>query len=133
MNSILALAAAGVLALGSPQDKKEPPDHIQPLPMPKNGMADFWKQFVYPEEAKKKGIQGTVYVTATVDETGKVVAVKVARGGHPILDSAAIAAVRATPFSPGRHEGKPVKAEVTIPIKFQLADSVKVQRKAPHQ
>lgn len=40
----------------------------------------------YPEEAKKNGIQGKVYVSFVVDEQGKVTNAKIERGVEATLD-----------------------------------------------
>jgi len=48
---------------------------------------------VYPELAKRARVSGTVILTVTVDEQGNVTDVNVLQG-HPLLDQAAIAAVR---------------------------------------
>ena len=47
---------------------------------------DIAKTVKYPEEAAKKGVQGKVYVTFVVDEQGKTVDSKIARGVDPLLD-----------------------------------------------
>lgn len=132
MKRMIALVGfvSAMTALAAGQSQKDSVDQVQPLPMPLHGMPDLWKRFVYPEMAVEQKIQGTVYVKASVDEKGNVVAVKVMKGVHALLDSAAVRAVRDTPFSPGMHEGKAVKSEVTIPIKFELQGSEKSRQKS---
>ena len=125
---VFLVTAMTALAVG--QDQKDSTARVEPIPMPIHGMSDLMKRVVYPEMAVKGNIQGTVYVKASVDEKGNVVAAKVLKGAHPLLDSAAVKAVRETPFSPGIHEGKPVKSEVTVPIKFSLQASEKSPQKS---
>jgi protein TonB len=70
----------------------------------------------YPEKARDLEIEGRVVLELTVDGTGKVVAVKVVKSLHPLLDKAAIAAARKMQFRPGTVNGTPV--EVKIPYTF---------------
>ncbi|MGH9604903.1 MAG: energy transducer TonB [Terracidiphilus sp.] len=55
---------------------------------------------VYPEIAKRMGIEGEVHIAATVNADGKVTGVKEVSGNH-ILSLAAEDAVRRWKFDPG--------------------------------
>ncbi len=74
---------------------------------------------VYPEAARKAGIQGVVLVEAKIDAQGNVVAVKVVKS-VPELDQAAIDAVKQWKYEPVVIEGKPVGVVFTVTIKFAL-------------
>lgn len=74
---------------------------------------------VYPQDAKEKRIQGNVELDVTVGADGRVKDVSV-RKSIPELDAAAIAALRQWEFRPGRVDGKPADAVVTITIAFTL-------------
>ena len=76
----------------------------------------------YPEVAKEAGIQGKVYVSFVVNETGGVQDVKVIRGVNVALDSEAIRVVQSTSgkWHPGMQENKAVKVAFVIPITFKL-------------
>jgi len=75
----------------------------------------------YPEDAVKKGIKGKVYITFVVDETGKIVDTKVARGVDPLLDKEAMRVMNELKtWTPGKQKGKPVKVSYTVPINFEL-------------
>ena len=63
---------------------------------------------------------GTVFIKALIDQKGNVESAKIERGVDKNLDVAAIEAVKKTLFIPGVKDGKNVKAEVTIPIRFKL-------------
>jgi TonB family protein len=77
----------------------------------------------YPEEAKKRGIEGLVILKAHVDKTGSVSEVKILRSsGYAILDSAAISGVMQYKFEPPLQGGEPISTWVTIPVKFKLSD-----------
>ena len=75
----------------------------------------------YPAEAKNKGISGKVYITFVVNEQGKVVDAKIARGVDPSLDQEAIRVMKQLKtWTPGKMNGKAVKVSYTVPIKFAL-------------
>ena len=74
----------------------------------------------YTDDAIAAAIEGKVRVQLTVDETGKVIDVKLIAGlGHG-LDEAALAAARRSTFAPAVHCGKPTQATFTISMRFKL-------------
>lgn len=76
----------------------------------------------YPDEAKKKGIQGKVFVSFVVDEQGKVTNAKVERGVDAALDAEALRVVNGLKtWKPGKDKGKAVKVALTLPIQFKLS------------
>lgn len=93
---------------------------VEDLPEPVGGIAAIQAAVVYPEIAKRAGVEGTVYVEAFVDETGAVTRVVVVKGIGAGCDEAAMAAVQKTKFRPGKQRGKPVKVRMSIPIRFRL-------------
>jgi len=75
-------------------------------------------QPAYPDAARAAGVEGKVRVELTVDETGKVISVRVLQGlGHG-LDEAALAAARQASFEPALRCGKPARATFTISMRF---------------
>ncbi len=79
------------------------------------------KAIKYPEDAKKAGIQGKVFVTFVVDKTGHVVDAKIARGASPSLDKEALRVTESLPdWKPGKQRGENVAVSYTIPIQFAL-------------
>lgn len=86
------------------------------------GFREYLAQnIVYPEEAKKNGITGKVYVQFTVNTKGEVVDVKVVRSVSPSLDKEAVRVVESSPlWQPGKQKGKPVDVQFTFPIDFKL-------------
>lgn len=72
------------------------------------------------DAARAAGIQGKVRIEITVDETGRVVDVKLVQGLSPGLDAAALAAGRAAQFEPAVRCGKPVRATFKIGIRFEI-------------
>jgi len=79
------------------------------------------KNIKYPEAAKSKGIQGTVYVGFEVSSSGKVTNVKVQESVSPDLDAEAVRVVKMMPdWKPAENKGKPVAVSMTLPVKFKL-------------
>jgi len=74
----------------------------------------------YPEEARDKGIEGTVVLVALVNEEGKVEDVAVEVGVDPLLDQAAMRAAYHTPFFPYKIEGLAQAVFVRMPYRFEL-------------
>jgi len=82
---------------------------------------DLAANIKYPDEAKKAGIQGKVYVTFVVDEQGNVTKAKIARGVDPSLDKESLRVVNGLKtWKPGKEKGKAVKVAYTIPINYAL-------------
>jgi len=76
----------------------------------------------YPKEAAQQGIDGRVFVQFAVTADGSVTDASVARGAHPLLDQAALEAVRSMTFEPGQRDGAAVRTQMTLPITFRLSD-----------
>jgi len=74
---------------------------------------------VYPTAARSAGAQGVVIVEATIGADGKVQDAKVLRS-IPLLDQAALDAVRQWEFTPTRLNGKPVPVIMTVTVNFKL-------------
>ena len=93
---------------------------VEDMPEPVGGLTAIQRAVVYPEIARRAGLQGRVFILAYVNEKGEVTKAEVQRGIGGGCDEAAVAAVRKAKFVPGRQRGKPVKVRVSIPIRFQL-------------
>jgi TonB family protein len=74
---------------------------------------------VYPPEALLKRVSGVVILQATIDRKGKVRDVRVLKS-IPLLDAAAIEAVRQWEFTPTLLNGAPKPVLVTLTINFSL-------------
>ncbi len=77
----------------------------------------------YPAEARKAGLEGTVYVTFVVERDGTITDVKVAKPNEKmkVLEEEAVRAVRSMPkWKPGRSGGKKVRVQFVLPILFSL-------------
>ena len=76
---------------------------------------------VYPTLARTAGARGVVIIEATIDARGEVSEAKILRS-IPLLDSAALDAVRQWRFTPARLNGEPVAVLITVTVNFTLAD-----------
>jgi periplasmic protein TonB len=75
----------------------------------------------YPLSARNNNIQGTIYVSFVVGRTGEVEDVKILKGIGKECDEAAMKVVRSLPkFEPGKQNGKAVRVQYNIPIKFTI-------------
>ena len=75
---------------------------------------------VYPEIAKKIGLQGRVVIEVTIDAQGKPIQAKVIKSASDVFNEAAIEAVMKYSFKPAMMSTGPVTAKVMIPIDFRL-------------
>ena len=89
-------------------------------------MRKFLKEnLVFPEAARKKGYEGTVFVDFIVDEKGRVREVFATDAvGEDVdfsLKEESVRVVASMPlWSPGMQHGKPVDATFSIPISFEI-------------
>jgi TonB family protein len=74
---------------------------------------------VYPTMALAVRKEGIVIIDATIDEQGNVTDTKILRS-IPLLDEAALAAVRQWKFSPTLLNGLPVPIVMTVTVNFKL-------------
>ena len=73
---------------------------------------------VYPSIARNAGVAGVVIVEATIGTDGKVIDAKVLRS-VPLLDQAALDAVRQWEYAPTLLNGVPVPVVMTVTINFK--------------
>jgi len=76
---------------------------------------------VYPEEAKRQGIQGAVKLHAVVDRYGSVKSIQPV-SGPPILGAAVVNAVRQWQYTETKLAGQPVETEVDVAVVFRLSN-----------
>lgn len=74
---------------------------------------------VYPEAARKAGIEGIVILEVQTDQDGRVQNTKVLRS-IPELDQAAIDAIKQWVYEPVKINGKPRPAIFTVTVRFAL-------------
>lgn len=75
----------------------------------------------YPARAVELDLTGTVVIRALLDPEGDPRDARVHRSsGHPMLDAAAVAAVRRWAFEPAARDGRRIEAWVEVPVHFRL-------------
>ena len=75
---------------------------------------------VYPAEARRARIQGTVVLQAQISKDGSIQNLQLV-SGHPMLAPAAIEAVRQWKYKPYLLNGEPVEVETQVQVNFTLA------------
>lgn len=96
------------------------------------GGIDALKDFLhdnlrYPEEAKKKGIEGRVVVQFWIESDSTIADVVVISKPNPLLDAEAVRLVRSMPkWKPATQKGKPVRCRYTVPVHFKSDEENKV-------
>ena len=79
------------------------------------------KNIKYPNQAKRMGVEGKVYVQFVVDKNGTITDVKAIRGIGAGCDEEAIRVVGEAPkWKPGKQRGRPVRQRIVLPINFKL-------------
>ncbi|UCF70269.1 MAG: energy transducer TonB [candidate division WOR-3 bacterium] len=77
----------------------------------------------YPDEARRQGMEGTVYVRVLVGRSGKASNAMIAKtSGNQILDSAAIRTARTFRFSPAMAGEEVLQSWVMVPIEFKFRE-----------
>ncbi|HYI78465.1 MAG TPA: energy transducer TonB [Chryseolinea sp.] len=86
-------------------------------------MAKFLaKNMKYPAQARRMGIEGSVFVSFVIDREGNISDPQVIKGISADCDKEAIRVVKMMPpWRPGKQNGKAVKCRFVLPIKFRLA------------
>ena len=72
---------------------------------------------IYPAIAQSARVQGDVVIEATIDEEGKVADARVVKS-VPLLDQAALDAVRQWEYRPSLLNGVPTAVVMTVTVKF---------------
>lgn len=106
------LSAAQLTALGPAGQR----------PQVMGGMGSFYLSIEYPEEARRRGIQGRVVLDFIVDTEGYTKDVRVLKSLHPLCDSSAVAALERTRFVPGKRDGEAIPVRMRLPVRFQLVN-----------
>jgi protein TonB len=73
----------------------------------------------YPDLARQAGVEGVVILECTISPQGRVTEVRVLRG-IPLLDNAAIEAVRQWVYTPTLLNDVPVPVIMTVTVDFRI-------------
>jgi len=98
---------------------------VEVMPQFPGGEAELFKflgrNVRYPQAAVDEGISGVVYLVGVVDEHGDWQNATLLRGVHPLIDYEAWRVTELMPdWTPGMQDGKPVKVQYNLPIRFSL-------------
>jgi periplasmic protein TonB len=78
---------------------------------------------VYPDLAAKARLEGVIILEAIIAPNGQIRDVKVLRGA-PLLDEAALAAVRQWAYTPTLLNGVPVQVALVVTVRFRITQPV---------
>jgi TonB family protein len=99
--------------------QQEPPDFVeveqQPQPISGNTPAP-----IYPEIARRAGIEGTVWVKIWIDEQGIPRKAVLIKSDAEVLNQTSLDTAMKWKFKPAVLKGKPVAVWVTMPFKFKM-------------
>ena len=107
------------VVLPPPPDPPRPsgPVRVADLPVTPRKIGDL--RPVYPEIARAAHVEGTVILEAVLDTSGRVTQLRVIQSS-PMLDQAALDAVRQWRYTPSLYGGHPVSVLMTITVRFTL-------------
>lgn len=86
------------------------------------GLASLNEALSYPRVALQSGVEGNVIVQVIINVDGTPEKPEILRSASPLLNQAAIDAVMAQRFEPGKQRGRAVKTVITIPVRFKLSN-----------
>ncbi len=76
---------------------------------------------VYPRLSRRRGEEGTVVITLTVLQNGRIKDEQIKQSsGYPLLDEAALTAIRTSRFKPAIRNGKPLTSSIEQTFVFKL-------------
>lgn len=96
------------------------PHEVAPAPI--GGYEAIFRNLVYPDIARKAGIQGKVVIAVLIDKYGNIMEIKVEKSLPGGCDEAAIEAVKAVKWKPAMQRDEPVEVAIRIPVRFKLAN-----------
>ena len=84
-------------------------------------MKFFSKNIVYPEIAKRAGVEGKVILSFVVNKDGKISDIQVLKSIGAGCDEEAVRVLKIMPsWVPGKQNGNPVFTRINIPVVFKL-------------
>lgn len=80
------------------------------------------KELKYPIDAKRKGIEGRVFVQFKIMANGELSQFKILKGLSKACDAEAVRAIKAVPahWLPAKMDGQKIGQKITIPVMFSL-------------
>jgi TonB family protein len=74
----------------------------------------------YPDNARKKNLEGTVWVKCLISRRGDVLKAIVVKSDNPIFDEPSLGAMKQWKFVAASFKGKPVAVWVLMPFRFKI-------------
>lgn len=125
-----------IVIVEEPQDEEKAPIFtvVEEMPIYPGGINAMYKymgeNIKYPESARKEGVSGRVYITFVVEKDGAVTDVKLIRGVDERLDKEALRVIKLMPkWKPGKQDGKVVRVQYNLPVKFTLDSDIEEEEK----
>jgi protein TonB len=121
---VSVITTANVRFVLTPREPPKPPPQAGPAPVRTGGNIKAPTKTrdvkaVYPAIAQSARVQGVVIIEATIDQQGRVSDARVLRS-IPLLDQAALDAVRQWEFTPTLLNGVAVPVIMTVTVQFSL-------------
>ena len=89
-------------------------------PTPVGGFKAVQENLVYPEEERKAGTEGKVFIAIQIDKSGQLIRTEIEKSLNDACDQAAIDALKAVKWQPAMQRDKPVTVWIMVPIEFAL-------------
>ncbi len=102
------------------ETEREPFVVVEVMPKLKGGIQALYDKITYPRRARQAAVDGRVTLRFTVAADGSVRDITSIGNSHPLLERAAIDALRKVTFEPGRQRSRAVPVRTTIPVTFTL-------------
>jgi protein TonB len=128
-------SAAATVALNQPAQNRTRGDGSSPrpgedattqqAPLGIRAQPDYRKnpEPPYPLAARRRRQEGVVLLSVKVSTQGRALRVQIKQSsGVPVLDDAAIQAVRDWEFEPARVGARPYESEIEVPVRFKFAN-----------
>jgi TonB family protein len=102
-------------------------EQMPEFPGGEDSLRNFIRRTIkYPDLARESSVEGTVYINFIIEKDGSVSNPKILRGIGSGCDEEAIRVIKLMPrWIPGKQNGKTVRVQYNLPIKFKLDDEKK--------
>lgn len=109
------------VTISTPVAEEEPdPEEFISVDVEPAPIQNLQSLVVYPEVAKRSGLEGKVIISALIDVDGKVLKTRIEKADYDVFKQPTIDALMKARFTPARQNGEPVKLWYTVPISFKL-------------
>jgi len=121
-----SIVSSHAITFSAPKNTSEnSPETVSKMPEFMGGKHEFSdyirENLVYPVQARENLVEGTVYVSFTVDKDGTISNVKNENSLGFGLEEEAVRVVKQMPkWNPGQQNGANLTIKCVLPIKFQL-------------